>query len=406
VGADDSNQRRGLVIAKLYYFCFFAGIGCLVPFLNIYFVQQGLTGAQIGWLSSIPPFIALLANPFWGALADRWQVHRWILALCLLTAGLVSLLFLAIEGFWPLMGVVVVLSLFRTPIGSLVDSTVVDLARRVGAHYGRQRMWGSIGFLAVTLGLGQVVSENDLSVAFWVHGVLLAGFCTGLGLLLPIAGRGRKVALWVGMKRLAGQRSYMSFLGAMALLGVGTSSYVNFLGLHVLALGGDEGDVALAWAANAAAEFPMMLFAGAWFARFRYSGLIQAGFAGYVIVWLLMAVAPGPVYMVICSALIGLCYGTLWVAAVNYASQAAPLGLGATAQALVGAAQAGIGWSLGSVLSGYLWDARGGSAVFMIAALAALAAGVLFWSGNRLGHPAAQSPVETLSESVAEAVEM
>jgi MFS family permease len=117
-----------------------------------------------------------------------------------------------------------------------------------------------------------------------------------------------------------------------------------------------------------------------------------------------MAVAPGPVYMVICSVFIGLCYGTLWVAAVNYASQAAPLGLGATAQALVGAAQAGIGWSLGSVLSGYLWDAQGGSAVFIVAALAALAAGVLFWSGNRLSHPAAQPQAETMPEP--EAVEM
>ncbi|HXF63789.1 MAG TPA: MFS transporter [Caldilineaceae bacterium] len=370
-------------MAKLYYFCFFAAIGCLVPFLNVYFAGLGLSGAEIGWLSSVAPLIALTANPFWGAVADRWQIHRWVLACCALAAGLVSLLFLAVNDFWPLLLVVVVLSFFRTPIASLLDSTVLDLVRRIGGHYGRQRMWGSVGFVTVTLGLARVVALDNLQAAFWLHGLLLGVVCTVLGLFLPIASRKGKVALWSGLRQLAGQRSYVTFLGAMALLGIGTSSYVNFLGLHILALGGDSGTIAAAWAANAIAEFPMLFLGGRWFARFGYSRLIVAGFAGYALVWSLMAVAPAPGLLLACAALIGLCYGTLWAAAVNYASDAAPPGLNATAQALVGAAQAGVGWGIGSVLAGYLWDGYGGQAVYWAATVAALAGGALFWLGNR-----------------------
>lgn len=375
--------RRGLVIAKCFYFAYFAAIGTLAPFLNVYFARLGLTGTEIGWLGSVAPLIALTANPLWGAVADRWQAHRWVLALCAFGAGLVSLFYLAADSFWSLMVVVVVLSFFRTPIGSLVDSTVMDLVRRTGSTYGHQRMWGSLGFVLVTALLGRLVSADDLRIAFWMHGLLLMIACTGLSLRLPITSRDGRVSLLAGLKRLAGRRSYVAFLGAMALMGIGTSSYVNFLGLHMLELGGTEWLIGLAWAVNGAAEFPMMLFGSRWFAGLAHGRLIQFGFAGYAVVWTLMALVSHPMALVICSALNGLCYGMIWVAAVNYASEAAPAGLSATAQALVGAVQSGIGWSLGSVIAGNLWDLQGGLAVFLMATLAALLGGALFWFGSR-----------------------
>ncbi len=386
VAADVAQARRGLLVAKLYYFCFFGAIGCLVPFLNVYLAEQGLNGAQIGWLGSMAPLIALTANPFWGAVADRWQAHRSVLALCAWMAGVISLLFLTVRSFWPLMALVIVLSFFRTPIASLIDSTVMDLVRRTGAHYGRQRTWGSVGFVGATFGLGQLLSLDNLDLAFWLHGLLLAVACTLLSFLMPIQGQEGKVSVLAGLRHLARSRGYLSFLGAMALLGIGTSSYVNFMGLHLLGLGGDERLLGLAWALNGLAEAPIMFLGGRWFARFQYGRLIQAGLMGYGLVWILLALATTPSQLMVGAFLSGLCYGTFWVAAVSYASEAAPPGLSATAQALVGAAQAGVGWSLGAVVAGYLWDAAGGAGVFAAAAVASVLASLLFAWGERQGR--------------------
>jgi MFS family permease len=383
IGAGGGDFRHGLFYAKLFYFFFFAAIGCLVPYLNVYFAQKGLSGAQIGWLGSVAPMIALTANPIWGGIADRWQVHRTVLALCAVGAGLISLFYLVVDSFWPLMLVTVVLTFFRTPIGSLLDSSVLDMVRRTGGHYGRQRMWGSVGFVLVTLGLGSFITLNDLDVLFWVHGLLLALICGALAMMLPIGAKAGTVSLVTGLRQLTQQRGYLSFLGAMALLGIGTSSYVNFVGLHMLEIGGNQQWLAWSWAANGLTEAPMMFLGARWFARFRYSRLLQIGFAGYMVVWALMALAQTPVQLTLCAAANGICYGTLWAAAVNYAGESAPPGLSATAQALVGAAQSGVGWSLGSVLAGYLWDAAGGPVVFVLASGAALLAGLLFWIGNR-----------------------
>jgi MFS transporter, PPP family, 3-phenylpropionic acid transporter len=369
--------------AKLFYFAFFGAIGCLIPYLNVYFVQQGLTGTQIGWLGSVAPLIALAANPFWGAVADSRQIHRAVLALCALASGVVSLFFLGVQGFFPLLILVTVLSFFRTPIASILDSSVLDMVRKTGGHYGRQRMWGSVGFVLATVGLGQFLDLQDYTLMFWLHALLLGLVCFALSFAMPVGAREGAVSLRAGLQQLFHRRPYVMFLGSMALLGVSTSCYVNFVGLHLLELGGAERMIGLAWAANGVAEIPMMYLGGRWFARFRYGRLILLGYVGYTIVWLLMATATFPLQIVFGSFLTGLCYGTVWVAAVNYAGQAAPPGLSATAQALVGAVQSGIGWSLGSVLAGYLWDGFGGPAVFYAAATATLLAVILFWFGER-----------------------
>jgi PPP family 3-phenylpropionic acid transporter len=290
---------------------------------------------------------------------------------------------LVVDDFWPLMVVTIVLTFFRTPIGSLVDSSVLDMVRRVGAHYGRQRLWGSLGFVLVTVVLGRFLSMDDLRVPFWLHGILLAVVCAGLAMALPIGSRGNPVSLLDGLRQLTNRPSYLGFLGAMALLGVGNSSYVNFMGLHMLEVGGSEQMVAWAWAVNGLAEAPMMFLGGRWFARFRYSRLIQIGFVMYICVWSGLALAQSPGQVILAALGNGLCYGVLWVAAVNYAGESAPAGLSATAQALVGAAQSGVGWSIGAVLAGYLFDAAGGSVVYATAAAAALLAWVIFWIGQQ-----------------------
>ena len=41
-GVQARQQERGMVAAKLYYFSFFAAIGAIAPYFNIYLQQRGL----------------------------------------------------------------------------------------------------------------------------------------------------------------------------------------------------------------------------------------------------------------------------------------------------------------------------------------------------------------------------
>lgn len=345
-------------------------------------MQKGLTGAQIGWLGSIAPLVALAANPIWSTIADRWQVHRQVLALCAFVAGTVTLLFLWTEGFWVYVLIVTVLTFFRTPIGAILDSTVMDMVKRSDTNYGHQRVWGTIGFVLASFGLGQMLVSEDLSLVFWLHTAFLGVGCVILSFMLPVQSVDKPVGIKKGIGVLMRQRNYVSFLAAVTILGMGIAGYVGFMGLQVMALGGTQQQVGLAWACNAIMEIPLMYFGVRWFAGVSNRRLILAAFALFMLVWSLIGLSTTPTQVILAVLGSGVCFGIFWVAAVGYASDAAPPGLSATAQALMGAGMVGLGWSIGSVISGYLWDSLSGHAIFFFAAMMAALALLVFWLGS------------------------
>lgn len=378
------TPSAGLWVAKLYYLAFFAAIGALAPFFNIHLSNQGLSGAQIGLLGSIPPIIALLANPFWGAIADRWQIHQQVLALCALGAGLLTLPFLWVSGFWPLLLLVILMIFFRSPVPALLDSAVMDLVARAGASYGRQRLFGSIGFVAFSYGLGHLLSPHNMDAIFWLHGLLLAIVCAGLSLFLPIERLASRPNLLSGLAQLWRQPGYPNFLLMNVLMGAGAASFIGFVGLHLLALGGSEAEVGMVYALNAVTEIPILFIGSLLLARVRTRALIAVGLVGFAAVYIVMALSPAPIYILSAAPLLGVLYASFWMAVVDYAAQSAPAGLRATGQALVGAAQGGLGWAIGAIVGGLLWDASGGAAVLWGAAALMLLAALVYVQASPL----------------------
>ena len=75
--AGQQTAPSRLWVAKLYYLIFFTAIGAIAPFFNVYLGAQGLSGTEIGLIGSLPPIMALLANPFWGAVAARGVLRQF-----------------------------------------------------------------------------------------------------------------------------------------------------------------------------------------------------------------------------------------------------------------------------------------------------------------------------------------
>jgi PPP family 3-phenylpropionic acid transporter len=390
--ASSEHQGDGarLWVAKLYYLSFYAAIGALAPFFNIFLLQRGLSGAEIGLIGSLPPLISLAANPFWGSVADRWQIHQKVLALCVFVAGAVTFAFIWVSGFWPLLFLVMLMIFFRTPVPALVDTAVMGMIARTGASYGRQRLFGSIGFLVVSLGLGSLLTVDDLDAIFWVHGGLLIFGCTFLSFLLPMERHsGAQANLLAGLRVLAGQRRYMSFILMNVLFGFGAACFVNFIGLRLLALGGSEAQVGQAFALNALTEIPIMFVGARLMARFSLAQLMVTGMIGLGIAYMLGGLAGSPALIMVAMVIIGFAGGAFWMAVVAYANETAPPGLRATGQSLVGAAQGGLGWALGSITGGLLWDSWGGTVVLLVAGISMFVGAIVFGIGQRTGAPPA-----------------
>src|SRR5690606_1726713 len=142
---------------KAFYFCFYAASASLIPYLTLYYRESGLSGPQIGLLVGIPPVVTWLAAPFWGAVADSMRRHRAILNLTLLgTMAAIALLAWANGLLWLLL-IVTIYAFFAAPIMPLVDNSVLEQLGERRALYGRQRVWGAIGWGVSAAGAGALV---------------------------------------------------------------------------------------------------------------------------------------------------------------------------------------------------------------------------------------------------------
>lgn len=380
---DRAELDRALWVARLYYLAFFAALGSIVPFFNVYLQARGLSAPQIGIIASVPPIVALAANPFWGALSDRWQAHRRVLALCAFAAGVISLAFIAVSTFASILLFLCLLSFFRTPISAILDSTVMSIiAVNPEVSYGRQRVFGSFGWIAASLSVGFLVGQVSIYSIFILHALLLAVVCALLSLRLPVQRVTTAINFREGLRNLIRLPEYRSVLILMVLFGAGLAAVSNFISLNVLRLGGAAALIGYVNASAATLEIPVMFMGHLWTRRFSRRAVIIVSMLGIGVIWAAIGAVTNPWWLPLFQAAFGVCFALFWPALVGYTHSNTPDGLHATGQTIAQAGQSGLGWALGSLMSGYLW-AWNPPLLFVTAGALIIMGALLFAAGTR-----------------------
>ena len=137
---------RSMVLPKAFYLLYYGAAASLIPFVPLYYQDNGLSGEKIGLLLAIPPLVMLVGAPLWSGLADATQQHKRVLMLAIVLA-LVSVIALSmISSFFIFIPVVAAYALFIAPILPLVDNTVLNMLGERRDEYGKQRFWGAVGW--------------------------------------------------------------------------------------------------------------------------------------------------------------------------------------------------------------------------------------------------------------------
>jgi PPP family 3-phenylpropionic acid transporter len=64
----NTSSNRDLRIIRVYYFLWLGAGGFLSPFVSLFYQARGLTGTEIGLLSTFGAITGMLVAPVWG----RW----------------------------------------------------------------------------------------------------------------------------------------------------------------------------------------------------------------------------------------------------------------------------------------------------------------------------------------------
>src|ERR1700704_1746858 len=147
---------RGSFYQRLssFYFCYFAFIGAFAPYFALYLRSLGYSAPEIGLLLAVNPVARIFGPNIWGWLSDHYGARGLLIRL---TAVATAVVFTAVffnRGFGWMFTTLLLLNVFWCGILPLAESATLSLVgSRVGA-YGRVRVWGSVGFVAVVVAAG------------------------------------------------------------------------------------------------------------------------------------------------------------------------------------------------------------------------------------------------------------
>ncbi len=365
------------------YWCYYAAIGCLLPYIALYFRQLGLSGLQIGVIAMLGPVGTALLAPLWAALADRYALHRPILQVALVCSAAVALLLARVASFWPIMALMLALSIVVAPLAALLDGYAVTIAEHSGVSYGRMRVWGSLGYSAATWAVGWWMGATVTSFFLAGYAVLLLLTLLATLALPVLATPALRPAAQRGIRSLLRERAMAVLLLTTYLVGSSVSIVYNYFGIYIAALGGTAELLGLANALGALVEMPV-IFLGAWLIN-RVGGarLALLAIALYVLRFGAYTLLDTPAWVLPLQLTHGLTYGAFLVASVTLAHQFAGPERAATAQGLLTSMSFGFGSITGALIGGALLDTWGVINVFRVATLIMALALVVYGVGLR-----------------------
>jgi PPP family 3-phenylpropionic acid transporter len=342
--------------------------------------------------------MGVLAQPFWGQVADRSGLRGRVLALLAIGTGLGYAALRHATGFGGFLIATAGLALFSTAlIPSCVSVSLASLSDRSGTAFGRVRVMGTLGFgvsvgcfpwllhsaesfgIAPTSSGSGIASEPGLGLMFGLAaGALgLAALCS---LLLPSKGI-------VSLRANRGEWRQLLHSGPFVRVLLFTFlAYLSIQGPMVLfpilvrAQGGGLDAISQMWLIMLALEVPLVFYLGAGVRRVGPRGVIAIGIVAAALRWSVSGFADDLRWVYLAQALHGVTVFGVVLGAPVYVDAVVPARLRSTGQGLL----AMVGISLGSIVSnlsaGWLTELVGPRAPARVAGvLAALLALALPW---------------------------
>ena len=377
-----SPHKQGLGSVRAVYFLYYAAYGIFVTYINLYYQSIGLSGTQIGLINTLSPLVGIFSGTLWGMVNDRFGRIR-LLLLVTASGAILSVLGLSrAQTFLSIMPLAGIYSLFTSPIPPLLDNINLSILGGRREHYGRQRIFGSIGYILTTWGFGLILQRIGLSYLFISCALFMLLLCLALT-WLPDQPVTWTQSLRRGLTALFRQPDWIFFSASVFLLWMASSGMYNFLGIYLKSIGGTDSLVGTASSLTAISEAPIMLFSAFLVGKFGSKRLLYAAFFLYGVRMLLYSLMPSPLWALPIALMHGSTFGFFWIASVTHVNSLAPENLKATSQGLFWTTM-NLANVVGSPISGLLYDHIGPSALFRLFAGYCAAALLLFVLWNAL----------------------
>lgn len=338
-----------------FYITIFFVIGSMMPFWPVWLQARGMSGAEIGILTAIPVLGKVIFSPLFASLGDRLGERKRIMLLFMSLALVVFAGFAFVESFFGLFFISFLYGMCWAPLMSFGDNITLLSIRGTSIQYGRLRLWGSLSFIAMSVGVGWLLEATSEDIIYWVILVSIvltigATFALPDVRITPLGRKGQPV------RRLLKDRGFRIFMATVALIHGSHALYYAFATLHWRSLGYSDGLIGFLWAEAVAVEVLFFIFGERIGGKFLASSLlVLAGVAG-ILRWSVLAFDPTMGVLIGVQSLHALTFGAMHLGAMTFMTRSVSLDLSATAQSLYGASAFGIGTGITMLFVGLLYE--------------------------------------------------
>lgn len=351
--------------AARFYAAYFGVLGLVLPFLGPYLEWRGVGAVGVGLITAGFSLTRVVYTPLLGMRVDRGWWCQGLLTSHVVVAALAAMALVHLEAPVAVGVAVVVVGLGYGTVLPLVEAAILDRLPATG--YGSLRLWGSVGFIVVSIGAGQLLGRHGDRPFPWL---LASALVLLLLTVRPLEEAARPVCS-AGDGRIQG--AVWCLLALLTLHQVAHGPYYAFFSIHLLAAGLSSGAVSAAWVLGVLAE----LFA---FRRSRWLeerlGLRRMLLAALLVSplrWVLLALPVSTGVLVLAQLGHAVTFALVHLAGIQLIQRAVGEGSQRHAQSLYSGLTFGLGAVAGAAAAGPVYAQWGGQASFAAAGALSLA---------------------------------
>jgi PPP family 3-phenylpropionic acid transporter len=359
-----------------FYFFYYATVGAFMPYWSPYLASRGFSAAQMGVAYALMGLMRVVIPIAWGWYADHSGRRIGLIRGASFAALVLFLAIPFVPGVFWVGAVMLAYTLFWHALLPQFEVVTLSHLQARGGDYSRVRLWGSVGFVISVLGLGVLLDRTGISWLPWLVGIFWLGMAASTWAVPeppPLhAADAPKPSLWLALKNPV----VLTLLFTCLCSQLSFAPYYNFFTLFLEHHGYARSYAGMLWAVGVVAEIGMFLVMGRVIAAFGSRRVMLAALFATALRWCLTAALVDSLSVLVLVQLAhALTFGAYHAVAMHYVLRLFPGALQGRGQAVYNAAAYGVGGSIGSLASGFLWEGVSPEAVFYAAGLVALLGG-------------------------------
>lgn len=347
-----------------------------MPYLGIFLDGRGFSSEQIGELFALITVARILGPNLWASMADKSGKGLGILRLgSFLTFSTFCLAFF-VDSFWGLTLSFALMMMFWTAILPQLEVLTLNCVDSDANRYNRIRLWGSIGFIILTIVTGKAIDLSSSEAPVYVSMIVLLVLFIFTLLLTEQAVVEKTQQLGGSIWRRMKTRVFILFMLSAILLQVSFGTYYSFFALYARDLGYSGQMTGFLIALGVASEIVIFLLAGKLLTRFGVKWMLVISIFLTSLRWLLLGSAAQfmPI-MILSQVLHAFSFGMTHAASIQFIRHYFADNFQSRGQAIYISVGFGVGGAIGNYISGHLWlQGTGAEHAFLFSAVIALVA--------------------------------